>query len=145
MDKMHLNESYKREIFKTVVVSVILLALFLGIVLLTYRYKENLSIPVIAALAIFGLAMLSVSIWTAMQGGRTTGYFYCGNCSEKFVPSIRSYMSAAHVLRKSYLKCPKCGKKAGVRKRRNDLVFPKCRSIVWKILSIVKNYKPRYN
>ena len=107
MSKMHFSKSDKKRIFLTAVISVVSFVLFISIVLFTYRYKESLSIPVIAALAISGLVILSIAIWTVMQGGRTIGYFYCSNCNEKFVPSVMSYMCTAHVWRKCYLKCPK--------------------------------------
>lgn len=111
MSKTPCSKSNKQRIFKTVTISVVSFILFISIVLFTYKYKEGLSIPAIAALAISGLVILSIGIWTVMQGGRTTGYFYCSKCNEKFVPSIRSYMCTAHVWRKCYLKCPKCGEK----------------------------------
>lgn len=38
--------------------------------------------------------------------------YECVKCGEKFVPTLSAYFFGLHTLRRRYLKCPHCGKKA---------------------------------
>lgn len=40
------------------------------------------------------------------------GYYECGKCHHKYVPTYQSVLCAMHVGRTRYLKCPKCNKKS---------------------------------
>lgn len=90
---------------------------FILIVLIIYKYKENLSIPMISALSILGLAIFLVGFLGIVQGKRTIGYFSCGNCNTQFIPSLMNYIITAHIFGKSYLRCPECGKNNWCKKR----------------------------
>jgi transcriptional regulator with XRE-family HTH domain/DNA-directed RNA polymerase subunit RPC12/RpoP len=47
---------------------------------------------------------------------RTAGYYECGHCHHKYVPSRSSMMWSMHMGRTRYMKCPKCGKKSWQKK-----------------------------
>lgn len=117
MVRAQIEVSNKRKRIYTIVIFTVSLAILLAIILFTYRYKENLSFAAVMVLVITGLIIFLAGFLALVQGGRTIGYYCCGNCHEKFMPSVMSYMSTAHIPQKSYLKCPKCGKKNWCKKR----------------------------
>lgn len=45
------------------------------------------------------------------------GVYECPNCGEKFIPSMKDFVSGMHTLTKRKLKCPNCGKKSYCKKR----------------------------
>lgn len=45
------------------------------------------------------------------------GVYECSNCGEKFIPSMKDFISGAHTFTKRKLKCPKCGKKSYCKKK----------------------------
>ncbi len=120
MGKTYVDVSNKRKIMCTAVISVISIVLFISIIIIMHKYKESLSVPAIAALITVDLVIFLIGFWTAMQGGRTIGCFYCRNCDKEFVPSAMAYMRTAHIFRVSYLKCPRCGKKSWFKKRKTE-------------------------
>ena len=52
-------------------------------------------------------------------GGSVIGvkkYYKCDKCDNKYVPTYKSVLFAAHVNRTRKMKCPKCGEKSWQRK-----------------------------
>ena len=41
---------------------------------------------------------------------QTAGYYECGKCNHKYIPTYKSVFLAMHVNRTRYIKCPKCKK-----------------------------------
>ena len=44
------------------------------------------------------------------------GYYECGKCHHKYVPTYWSVCLAMHIGRKRYMKCPECGKRSWQKK-----------------------------
>jgi DNA-directed RNA polymerase subunit RPC12/RpoP len=40
------------------------------------------------------------------------GYYECGKCHNKYIPTYKSVNLAPHLGRTRYMKCPKCEKKS---------------------------------
>ena len=43
---------------------------------------------------------------------QVAGYYECGKCGHKYVPTYKAVNMAMHMGRTRYLKCPHCGKKS---------------------------------
>ena len=73
----------------------------------SYLVKETLwqAVLIVAACAIFGVGM-----WYAMKLERTAGYYACGKCGHRYIPSTGMFWWSIHFGRTRYMKCPECGK-----------------------------------
>lgn len=61
-------------------------------------------------LIVVGFAITLVGLFFAIKIEQTAGYYECGRCQYKYVPTFNSVLFAMHVNRTRYMKCPKCGK-----------------------------------
>jgi len=68
-------------------------------------------------LIVIAFLIVGVAIGVACVLDRDAGVFECPNCGERFVPTMKSFIFAAHTLTTRRLKCPKCGKKGNCKKR----------------------------
>lgn len=61
---------------------------------------------------IIGTSLIPLLIATpfALRIEQTTGYYECGKCNHKYIPTYKSVFAAMHVNRTRYMKCPKCKK-----------------------------------
>ena len=53
----------------------------------------------------------------AIKIEQTAGYYECGKCGHRYVPTFKAVMLAPHMGRTRQLRCPECGKKSWQRKR----------------------------
>lgn len=65
---------------------------------------------------ISSLSLLFIAIAICLEAERVTGWYECGKCHNKYVPSRKAMILAPHIGRTRYLKCPECGKKSWNRK-----------------------------
>lgn len=61
-------------------------------------------------LILVGLLPLLVAMPFLIKIEQKAGYYVCGNCKHKYIPSYSSVFMAMHYGRTRYMKCPKCGK-----------------------------------
>ncbi len=66
---------------------------------------------------VFSLAIVILGIGVCCVLTIDAGVYECPSCGEKFVPSMKDFISGAHTFTKRKLKCPKCGKKSYCKKR----------------------------
>lgn len=59
-----------------------------------------------------GLIIFLVSVFFAVKIERDAGYYECGKCHYRYVPTLKDVFLASHLCRTRYLKCPKCGQKS---------------------------------
>ena len=52
----------------------------------------------------------------AIRIEQVAGYYMCGHCRHKYVPTFGAVSLAAHMGRTRYMKCPHCGKKSWQKK-----------------------------
>lgn len=71
-----------------------------------FQMEDWLRIVFIVAGFVIGL----VGIMFALRIEQTAGYYECGACGHKYVPTFKSVLWAMHMGRARYMKCPKCGK-----------------------------------
>ncbi|MBR2934625.1 MAG: hypothetical protein IKB79_03500 [Oscillospiraceae bacterium] len=61
------------------------------------------------------IAIIPGLIWS-LKIEQIAGYYRCGNCHHKHVPTLKAVFCAAHMGRTRYMTCPKCGKKSWQKK-----------------------------
>ena len=67
-------------------------------------------------LIVLGFVFSLVGISFALRIEQTAGYYMCGKCGHKHVPTYNSVLWAMHYGRTRYMKCPKCEKKSWQKK-----------------------------
>lgn len=106
------EESDKRFLNFEIIVGVVTFVFsFLVIFIVAYLehtnvIKESDSLLIVIPIIIFMLVMCCV----LLRVEQVAGYFECGKCHHKYVPTFSSVFFAMHVNRTRYMKCPKCSK-----------------------------------
>lgn len=85
------------------------------IILLAFTFAASL-IPMAdrlqIALVLLGIiAMMPGLVW-ALKIEQVAGYYRCGKCHHKYVPTLKAVFCAPHMGRTRHMKCPACGKKS---------------------------------
>lgn len=63
-----------------------------------------------------GIIIFFVAMFFGLRIEQVAGYYECGNCHHKYVPTFKSVLWAQHLNRTRRMKCPKCGKKTWQKK-----------------------------
>ncbi len=63
-------------------------------------------------LIITGIIPFAIGMFYAIRIEQVAGYYECGKCHHKYVPSYKKVLFAMHINRTRYLKCPKCNEKS---------------------------------
>ena len=63
-----------------------------------------------------GIIIFFVAMFLGLRIEQIAGYYECGNCHHKYVPTFKSVLWAQHLNRTRRMKCPKCGKKTWQKK-----------------------------
>ena len=59
-------------------------------------------------LIVIGFILGCVGIFFAVRIEQVAGYYECGKCKHKYVPSYNSVLWSMHYGRTRFMKCPKC-------------------------------------
>ena len=94
----------KLEIF---LVSIVVIVLFTLIAVASFVPMESWIRIVLLAL---GFSIFLVGAFVALKIEQVVGYYECGKCGHKYVPTYLAVTLAPHVNRTRYMKCPNCGK-----------------------------------
>ena len=87
--------------------------LFLSVFSASY-FVENLAWRVVLICA--GVVVLFVAIGFCLHIERNAGFYECGHCHHKYIPTYGAVIWSMHVGRTRYMKCPKCGKRSWSKK-----------------------------
>ena len=63
-------------------------------------------------LIIVGVAPIIIVTPFMIKIEQTAGYYECGKCHHKYVPTFSSVLWAMHINRTRYMKCPECNKRS---------------------------------
>jgi transcriptional regulator with XRE-family HTH domain len=88
-------------------------------ILLTMNYlveKNIISENMFLFIVIISLVYIVVMGSVLLKVEQIAGYYECGKCHNKYIPTYKSVNLAPHLGRTRYMKCPKCGKKSWNRK-----------------------------
>ena len=63
-------------------------------------------------LIVIGSIIFAFGCGNAVKIEQTAGYYECGKCNHKYIPTYKSVFLAMHVGRTRYMKCPKCNNRS---------------------------------
>lgn len=99
-DKLLLNIEF--------IIGISTIVLFFILVLLAAfsTMPEEVSLTIIIISTIFVIIMCTVML----KIEQVAGYYECGKCHNKYIPSYKQVLWAMHINRTRYMKCPECHK-----------------------------------
>ncbi len=109
----------KEEADKKLLAMEILIGIFSVIILLGFVFAASfvqMEDWVRIVLIVTGFLIAMVGIFYALKIEQTAGYYRCGKCGHKYVPTFQSVLWSMHVNRTRYMKCPNCNEKSWQKK-----------------------------
>ena len=97
-----------------IIVGVILIIFFLGVI--TIALSINMPQWLRLTIIIPDIIIFLISCFFLSSIEQKAGYYECGECHHKYVPTYKSVLFAQHIGRTRKMKCPKCGKKSWQKK-----------------------------
>lgn len=106
-----IKEEYDRKLLKIEwVIGYTSIIAFLTLIFVATYYEINLWVRIL--LIIISLIIFVVGVCNCLKIEQIAGYYECGKCHHKYVPTYLNMLWAMHFGRTRYLKCPKCGEKS---------------------------------
>ena len=69
------------------------------------------------ALIVLGFILFFVGAFFALRIEQVAGYYECGKCGHRYVPTYMTVNLAMHVGRTRYMRCPECGQRSWQKKK----------------------------
>ncbi len=91
-------------------------ATFAGLIMCGMAAYMEMPVWCRCVLIVFALVMILSVAFIAVGIEQKAGYYECGNCHDRYVPTYWQTNLAPHMGRTRYMKCPKCGKKSWQKK-----------------------------
>lgn len=109
----------RKEAKKRLAISIVVacLSILSGIVIILLGALLSAPIWLRISCILFSLIIITLGIGVCCALTVDAGVYECPNCGEKFVPSMKDFISGAHTFTKRKLKCPKCGGKSYCKKK----------------------------
>ena len=111
LETVRQKEEADRRLLTLEIVIGLIASLFLITLVLLASYIDMRSWLRIA-LIIFGFAVFIVAVAFCVRIEQTAGYYECGKCRHRYIPSYGSVLWSMHANRTRYMKCPHCGKRS---------------------------------
>lgn len=104
--------SDKRLLDLEIVLGVTIITFFIIIVFAISYFTETKMIPENTGAILIGISTVFIVIFALilLKIEQVAGYYKCGKCNHKYIPTFKGILFALHINRTRYLKCPKCGK-----------------------------------
>ncbi|MDE7082582.1 MAG: helix-turn-helix domain-containing protein [Clostridia bacterium] len=115
VDLMKKRKEAKKRLVISFVVAFITILAGLSIVLLSSLLVAPIWLRILYI--VFSIVVIILGIGVCCVLTVDAGVYECPVCGEKFVPSMKNFISGAHSFTKRKLKCPKCGKKSFCKKK----------------------------
>lgn len=92
----------------TVVTFFVIMVLSISFFIEYQKITESIGVILImiSTIFIFVFALILLRI------EQVAGYYQCGKCNHKYIPTFKGVLWAPHINRTRYLKCPKCNKRS---------------------------------
>ena len=111
-------QAKKHLIFAVIIAVVTLVA---GFTLILFAKYMEMDTWLKIVLVVMGFIIICLGIGIACALEKDAGVYECRHCGERFVPTMKAYIFAPHMLLSRRMKCPKCGKKSYCKKRLSKL------------------------
>ena len=115
MDLLKKKAEAKRKIVILIVQCI--MTLLSGITLIMTASFLEMQVWVRIVLIVIAAAVMVSGIIVACVMEREAGVYECPCCGERFVPTMKEFVSGLHTFTKRKLKCPKCGKVSYCKKK----------------------------
>lgn len=102
------------------VIGILSVFILITLVLVASLVKMPNALRVVLCVAGFIIGMIGIHFCLIIE--KDAGYYECGNCHHKYIPTYRAILFAMHMGRTRYLKCPKCNKKSWNKKTIRDAI-----------------------
>ena len=108
------EESDKRLLTaETILIIFSIAAILLSAVISAYlQMPDHLRLVIV----LLGVAVAMPGLIFSIKIEQVAGYYECGHCHHKYVPTLRAIWMSMHMGRTRYMKCPECGKKSWQKK-----------------------------
>ena len=109
------KEEGNRRLLKLEKIVGFLFVTYFVFILLTMNYlveKNIISENMFLFIVIISLVYIVVMGSVLLRVEQIAGYYECGKCHNKYIPTYKSVNLAPHLGRTRYMKCPKCEKKS---------------------------------
>lgn len=100
----------KRTLLAEVIIGVLACSFLLSMVLVASLVEMASWIKIF--LIVFSFIVFIISCFFAIRIEQKAGYYECGKCHHKYVPTYNQVLWAMHCGRTRYMKCPHCNKKS---------------------------------
>ncbi len=107
--KKEKEDSDKRILFIEIIMGSIITVSFLLMIFLSIFTIENIVWKIMTVIT--GIVIFIIGIGSCLLIEQKVGYYQCGNCKNKYIPSYKQVLFAMHSGRTRYMRCPKCNKR----------------------------------
>ena len=96
------------------VLGITVVTFFIIIVIAISYFTEAKMIPENISAILVGISTVFIVMFAMilLKIEQVAGYYRCGKCHHRYMPTFKSVLLAPHINRTRYLKCPKCNKKS---------------------------------
>ena len=108
------EQSDKRLLSMEIVIGVLSIIILLSSTFVASFFEMENWIRIL--LIVGGVIPAIIGMLFGLKIEQTAGYYECGKCNHKYVPTYSSVLWAMHINRTRYMKCPKCGKRSWQKK-----------------------------
>ncbi len=102
------EESDRKMLLLEIVIGILSTIVLLGFNLVAAYFQMADWLRVV--LAVTGFVLGLIGMFFALKIEQEAGYYECGKCRHRYVPTYRSVVLAMHVNRTRFMKCPECNK-----------------------------------
>lgn len=108
------TEYTKRLLFLECVIGFSCSIIFMTLIFVASYIDMNDIVRVL--LIVLGTVLFAIGMSVCLKIEQVAGYYECGKCHHKYIPTYKSVLLAMHINRTRYMKCPKCHKKSWSKK-----------------------------
>lgn len=102
------EQAHRQLLRLEIVVGVLALAIMLGLTAIASLVQMEDWLRIV--LLVIGIIPLLAATPFMLRIEQTAGYYACGKCGHRYVPTYKSVFIAMHMGRTRYMRCPKCRK-----------------------------------
>lgn len=110
LEMVRLKEQRDKELLMLEIFIGLIVSINMAACILVASFVEQEWLKVI--LVTIGIIPFAIGLSYAIRIEQIAGFYECGNCHYKYVPTYKSVLFAFHVNRTRKMKCPKCHKNA---------------------------------
>ena len=110
-----LNERINKMLIHTeyILIALMVFIVIAGALVSSYLVSESWLRAVIMGICFLLIFVIAPFCWRIET---KTGYYQCGKCGHKYIPSYKASIWSPHMVLNKYMKCPECGKRSWQKK-----------------------------